>query len=86
MIGDIIYIPGTHSVLDCVLGASAANQKEQNSTSLWSSIPEHSLLNATGRDNSVERVKAKFESLESLEVQMIVEEGEFQKERMERLK
>ena len=43
-------------------------------------------LNATGRDNSVERVKAKFESLESLEVQTTVEEGEFQKGRTERLK
>lgn len=35
-------------------------------------------LNATGRDNSVERVKAKFESLENLGMQTAVEEGEFQ--------
>lgn len=36
-------------------------------------------LNATGRDNSVERVKAKFESLENLGMQTVVEEGEFQR-------
>ena len=35
-------------------------------------------LNATGRDNSVERVKAKFESLENLGMQTAAEDGKFQ--------